>query len=103
MAEAAGRPAPVPHAEHDARLELERKRLNLRVLLVLAQELSGVLQPRTLLDIFLLTAMGPTGARQGVAVLATPTAGDLLPWFLTRETWSPTASSDQFLITRRPR
>lgn len=76
MAEAAGRPAPVPHAEHDARLELERKRLNLRVLLELAQELSGVLQPRTLLDIFLLTAMGPTGARQGVAVLATPTAGD---------------------------
>ena len=76
MAEAAGRPAPVPQAEHDARLELERKRLNLRVLLELAQELSGVLQPRTLLDTFLLTAMGPTGARQGVAVLANPTAGD---------------------------
>ncbi|MHC1751307.1 rhodanese-like domain-containing protein [Humidesulfovibrio sp.] len=76
MAEAAGHLTPVPQAEHDARLELERKRLNLRVLLELAQELSGVLQPRTLLDTFLLTAMGPTGARQGVAVLANPTAGD---------------------------
>ncbi len=30
-------------------------------------------------------------------------AGDLFTWFLTRKTWSPTASSDQFLITRRPR
>lgn len=76
MAEAAGRLTPVPQAEHDARQELERKRLNLRVLLELAQELSGVLQPRTLLDTFLLSAMGPTGARQGVAVLANPTAGD---------------------------
>lgn len=76
MAGEAGRLTPVPQAEHDARQELERKRLNLRVLLELAQELSGVLQPRTLLDIFLLTAMGPIGARQGVAVLANPSAGD---------------------------
>lgn len=76
MAEAAGHLTPVPQAEHDARQELERKRLNLRVLLELAQELSGVLQPRTLLDTFLLSAMGPTGARQGVAVLANPTADD---------------------------
>lgn len=76
MADEAGRLTPVPQAEHDARLELEHKRLNLRVLLELAQELSGVLQPRTLLDTFLLTAMGPTGARQGVAVLASPAAGE---------------------------
>lgn len=60
---------------HDANLELERKSLNLRVLLEMAQELSGILQPRILLDTFLLTAMGSTGARHGVAVLANPSDG----------------------------
>lgn len=31
---------------------------------------------------------------------ADATPGDLLRWLLTRDPWSPTASSDQFLITR---
>lgn len=54
------------------RLELERKRLSLRVLLETAQELSGILQPRKIMETFLLTAMGPLGAIRGVAVLARP-------------------------------
>ena len=54
------------------RLELERKRLSLRVLLETAQELSGILQPRKIMETFLLTAMGPIGAMRGVAVLARP-------------------------------
>ncbi|MDO9081748.1 MAG: rhodanese-like domain-containing protein [Humidesulfovibrio sp.] len=58
----------------DLRLELERKRLNLRVLLETAQELSGILQPRKIVETFLLTAMGPIGAMRGVAVLARPAA-----------------------------
>jgi len=74
--------AAAPNGEHDTRQELERKRLNLRVLLEMAQELSGILQPRKLLDAFLLTAMGPTGAKQGLAVLANPAACDGL--LLTR-------------------
>lgn len=53
-------------------LELERKRLSLRVLLETAQELSGILQPRKIMETFLLTAMGPIGAMRGVAVLARP-------------------------------
>lgn len=52
--------------------ELERKRLSLRVLLETAQELSGILQPRKIMETFLLTAMGPIGAMRGVAVLARP-------------------------------
>ena len=36
----------------------------------------------------------PDYANAGVA--------DLLRWFVARETWSPTASSDQWLLTRRP-
>ncbi|MGE4264576.1 MAG: rhodanese-like domain-containing protein [Desulfovibrio sp.] len=74
--------ATTPGGECDAHQELERKRLNQRVLLEMAQELSGILQPRKLLDAFLLTAMGPTGATQGMAVLANPTACDGL--ILTR-------------------
>jgi len=54
------------------RQELERKRLSLRVLLETAQELSGILQPRKIMETFLLTAMGPLGAMRGVAVLARP-------------------------------
>ncbi|MDP3425971.1 MAG: rhodanese-like domain-containing protein [Humidesulfovibrio sp.] len=53
-------------------LELERKRLSLRVLLETAQELSGILQPRKIMETFLLTAMGPIGAMRGMAVLARP-------------------------------
>lgn len=53
-------------------LELERKRLSLRVLLETAHELSGILQPRKIMETFLLTAMGPIGAMRGVAVLARP-------------------------------
>lgn len=68
--------AAAPDKGHGADLELERKSLNLRVLLEMAEELSGILQPRKLLDAFLLTAMGPTGARHGVAVLANPSDGD---------------------------
>lgn len=56
------------------RLELERKRLGMRVLLETAQELSGILQPRKIVETFLLTAMGPVGAMRGVAVLARPAA-----------------------------
>lgn len=56
------------------RLELERKRLNLRILLETAQELSGILQPRKIVETFLLTAMGSIGAMRGVAVLARPTS-----------------------------
>lgn len=54
------------------RTELERKRLSLRVLLETAQELAGILQPRKIMETFLLTAMGPIGAMRGVAVLARP-------------------------------
>jgi rhodanese-related sulfurtransferase len=82
MDDAAGLLAAAPYGECDAHLELERKRLNQRVLLEMAQELSGILQPRKLLDAFLLSAMGPTGATQGMAVLANPAACDGL--ILTR-------------------
>jgi rhodanese-related sulfurtransferase len=56
------------------RMELERKRLSQRVLLETAQELSGILQPRKIMETFLLTAMGPIGAVRGVAVLARPSS-----------------------------
>jgi len=74
MAQAAGNPAAGPDGGQAMRLELERKRLSLRVLLETAQELSGILQPRKIMETFLLTAMGPIGAMRGVAVLARPTA-----------------------------
>ncbi|GEM_PF-209987 len=69
----AGGPAPSPDEGQALRLELERKRLSLRVLLETAQELSGILQPSKIMETFLLMAMGPIGAMRGVAVLARPT------------------------------
>lgn len=55
-------------------LELERGRLHLRVLLETSRELSGMLQPRAILETFLLTAMGPLGITRGVCILAKPSA-----------------------------
>jgi rhodanese-related sulfurtransferase len=72
MGLAAGDLAAGPDEGQALRLELERKRLSLRVLLELAQELAGILQPRKIVETFLLTAMGPLGAMRGVAVLARP-------------------------------
>lgn len=57
-----------------ATLELERARLHMRVLLETARELSGMLQPRAILETFLLTAMGPLGITRGVCILAKPSA-----------------------------
>lgn len=68
----AGGLAPSPDMGAALGLELERKRLSLSVLLETAQELSGILQPRKIMETFLLTAMGPLGAMRGVAVLARP-------------------------------
>ena len=72
MDTATGHPAASPNEGAARLLELERKRLSLRVLLETAQELSGILQPRKIMETFLLTAMGPIGAMRGVAVLARP-------------------------------
>lgn len=74
METAASHLAASPDEGQALRLELERKRLSLRVLLETAQELSGILQPRKIMETFLLTAMGPIGAMRGVAVLARPVA-----------------------------
>lgn len=69
-------PGPIPGPNVDSALaqqrELDRKRLHLHVLLETSRELSGMLQPRAILETFLLTAMGPLGAVRGVAVLARP-------------------------------
>lgn len=63
-----------PNEGQSLRLELDRKRLHLRVLRETAQELSGISQPRKLMETFLLTAMGSIGARRGVAALLDPSS-----------------------------
>lgn len=55
--------------------ELDRKVLYLKALFETSCELSGLIQPKKILDTFLLMAMGPLGITHGLAALVNVTTG----------------------------
>jgi len=58
-----------PDPEQKTRLELDRKVFFLETLLETSRELNGLIQPRRIMDAFLLMTMGSLGAADGLVLL----------------------------------
>ncbi len=61
--------AALPEPGRGSGTEQARRALHLRALFEASRELSGIIQPRRILDTFLLLAMGPLGLCRGMAVV----------------------------------